>query len=115
VLRELEKIGFSDMRRFAKWGPGGVSLLSSEGLSDEDAACISEVSESTSKDGGSIRFKLHDKKASLELLGKHLKLFTEKHEHSGPDGKPIEFNSLTDEQLDAKLSALLEKVPKEKK
>lgn len=24
-----------------------------------------------------------------ELLGKHKKLFTDKHEHSGPDGKPI--------------------------
>lgn len=24
-----------------------------------------------------------------ELLGKHLKLFTDKHEHSGPDGSPM--------------------------
>ena len=27
---------------------------------------------------------------AFENLGKHLKLFTEKHEHSGPDGGPIE-------------------------
>ncbi|QRF55320.1 terminase small subunit [Variovorax paradoxus] len=28
---------------------------------------------------------------SQELLGKHLKLFTEKHEHGGLDGGPIQF------------------------
>lgn len=27
---------------------------------------------------------------ALELLGKYLKLFTDKHEHTGEDGKPIE-------------------------
>lgn len=39
------------------------------------------------------------------------------HEHSGPDGKPIEsFNksTLTDEELDLKLTALLEKQAKGK-
>lgn len=44
-----------------------------------------------------------DKLKALELLGKHLKLFTEKHElaHS--------FDMLTDEQLQARLNVLLEK------
>jgi phage terminase small subunit len=27
-----------------------------------------------------------------ELLGKHLKLFIERHQHEGPDGKPLTFN-----------------------
>lgn len=46
-----------------------------------------------------------------ELLGKHLKLFTEKHELSGPDGKPIALNhsQLTDEQLEAQIQAKLGK------
>lgn len=83
VLTELAKIAFSDMRKFSKWGPSGVSLIDSESLSDEDASCIAEVSETTSESGGSIKFKIHDKKAALELLGKHLKLFTDKVEHSG--------------------------------
>jgi phage terminase small subunit len=39
-----------------------------------------------------------------ELLGKHLKLFTEKHEHSGKDGGPIEFS---DSEAAAKLAAIL--------
>lgn len=44
-----------------------------------------------------------------ELLGKHLKLFTDKHEHSGPNGKPIEISAIPDEQLDAKIQAILAK------
>jgi phage terminase small subunit len=41
----------------------------------------------------------------FELLGKHLKLFTEKHEVSGPGGGPIktmttDLGKLTDEQLE---------------
>lgn len=110
VLKELAKIAFSDMRKFAKWGPGGVSLIDCSTLADEDAACVAEASESTSKDGGSIRFKLHDKKGALELLGKHLKLFTEKHEHSGPEGKAIPIATQTTEELQARLAELLAKV-----
>lgn len=34
--------------------------------------------------------KLSDKIKALELIGKHHKLFTDKFEHSGKDGNPIE-------------------------
>lgn len=34
-----------------------------------------------------------------ELLGKHLKLFTDKHEHSGPNGEPITLVRLIAEPL----------------
>jgi phage terminase small subunit len=36
------------------------------------------------------RFKLADKRRPLVDLGKHLGLFREKVEHSGPDGGPVE-------------------------
>jgi phage terminase small subunit len=36
----------------------------------------------------------------LELLGKHLKLFTDKHEHSGPNGAPITVATLDVSKLD---------------
>jgi phage terminase small subunit len=83
VIQELAKLGFSNMRTFTKWGPRGVTLLDSDELTEDDAACVSEVSETVTESGGSVRFKLHDKKGALELLGKHLKLFTDKVEHSG--------------------------------
>lgn len=78
VVNELKKIGFSDMKKYVTWGPGGVTLKDSSELEDEDAACISEVSESKAITGGSIKFKLHDKVKSLELLGKHLGMFADR-------------------------------------
>ena len=90
VLEELSKLGFSDIRNYVKWGSASVKLIDSDELSDE-AAAVAEVSQTPTQYGNSIKFKLHDKKGSLELLGKHLKLFTDKQEHSGPDGSPITF------------------------
>ncbi len=90
IVDELARIGFSDMRKFTKWGKSGVTLADSAELEEDDARCVSEVSESVTKDGGTIRFKLHDKVAALTLLGKNLGMFTEKHEHAGAGGGPIE-------------------------
>lgn len=85
VLRELAKIGFSDIRKAVKWGEGigvtneageiviahGVSLIGSADLDDETAAAIAEVSQT--KDG--LKVKLYDKKSALVDLGKHLGMF----------------------------------------
>lgn len=90
VVLELARIGFSDMRRFTTWGARGVTLTSSEALEDDDARCVAEVSETTSQYGGSLKFKLHDKVGALTLLGKHLGIFPDKHEHTGKNGGPIE-------------------------
>lgn len=88
VIRELARIGFSDMRRFARWDEDGVTMIPSDELSSEDAAAISEVSEhSTVKvtargDGEkrveervlnrTLRFKLHSKTEALAKLAEHL-------------------------------------------
>lgn len=58
------------------------------------------------------KIKLWDKPKSLELIGKHLRLFTDVHELSGPNGKPIETLNkadLSDEQLNAKIQNLIAK------
>lgn len=75
VLRELALLGFSNMRDFADFGPHGVKLKELAAMSEDAARCVAEVSESTSKDGGSIRFKLHDKKGALDSIAKHLGMF----------------------------------------
>ena len=97
IERELARIAFSDMRRYAQWGPtaaalqsmaeareanqgldpmeqtpaNGVMLLSSEQLTDDEAAAVSQVTEEC-KPGGAIKYglKLYDKVKALELLGK---------------------------------------------
>ena len=77
VIAELRRIGFSKMDDFAEWDGDDVTLLPSEDLDEDAARCISEVSQTITKDGGSIRFKLHDKVQALDKLGKYFKLFTD--------------------------------------
>ena len=77
VVLELSRIAFSDARKVFRWGPDGVTLIDSDDLSDDDAATIAEVSETTSESGGTIRGKRYDKVKALELLGRHLGMFTD--------------------------------------
>lgn len=58
--------------------------------------------------GANIEF--HDPVAALEKIGKHHKLFVERQEHTGKDGKPIEFDNvgLSDDERANRIIALLE-------
>ena len=100
VLKELAKIGFSNMRDYASWNDKEVKLVDSHNLTEDQAAGVVNVSQTITKDGGSIKFKLSDKVNALELLGKHLGLFKEVYDVNmgncgssrlGDDGKVIQF------------------------
>ena len=57
----------------------------SEGASRAVAEVVETRNTFTNKDGSSserviVKFKLHDKKGALELLGKHLGMFSDKYE-----------------------------------
>jgi len=94
VLHELGKLGFSDVTDYLQIKTERilvdrdpetdepiseirqlVLLKDTDQIPEEKRAAIAEVRQN--KDG-SIGFKLHDKKGSLELLGRHLSMFTEK-------------------------------------
>lgn len=75
VIAEIAKIAFADPRKVMTWGPGGVELKDSETLTDADAAIVSEVSESISQSGSSIKVKLHSKLDALEKLAKHIGVY----------------------------------------
>ena len=85
VLKELARIAFADPRNVFEWGPGGVTLRDSASLSDDDAAAVAEVSQTITDSGGSTKGKMYDKQRALELLGRHLGMFTDKvqMDHSG--------------------------------
>jgi phage terminase small subunit len=87
VLEELVAVGFAHMGQYATWGPRGVTLVDSETV---DSRAVAEVKETTTQHGGSMGIKLHDKVATLKLLGQHIGLFVERHEISGPGGDAIE-------------------------
>ena len=92
VLRELAKIGFSDIRNVIRWGNTtirktvnaegeeveepyhGIAVVDSSEISDDAAAAISEISET--KEG--LKVKLHDKKGALVEIAKHLGMFVQK-------------------------------------
>jgi phage terminase small subunit len=75
VLKELARLGFSDMRNLSKWGPGGVLLKDSTKLDDDSAAAVAEVSQAETRQGKNVKIKLHDKPQALDKLARHLGLF----------------------------------------
>lgn len=86
VLKEIAKIGFCDLKEaFDENG----DLKDVKDIPDNILAAISNVKIVTNpaKEGEDITYtkelKLWDKKGALELLGKHLGLFTEKIDLSG--------------------------------
>lgn len=71
VVRELARIGFADLSDISEWDSGGFTLKPSSELSRDDTACIAEMVQTTTKDGGSFRVKLHNKVDALKELAKH--------------------------------------------
>ena len=94
VLSELSSIGFSNMLNYMKVTEEGDAYVDLSSLTQEQAVAIQEITvdeytEGRGKDARKVKrtkFKLVDKIRSLELLGKHLKLFTERIEVTGLAG-----------------------------
>jgi len=122
VLHQLAKIAFGDIKDFVTFEERRTEYTTDEDSegntvkiqkeysavrirpSDEvDGTLLAEVAET--KDG--LKIKRHDSLKALELIGKHLGMFTEKHEHEiyGKDGGPIQtqvdLSGLTLEELRA--------------
>lgn len=100
VLNELAKIGFADIRKALRWGSevqivnpetgetaisNGVELIASDLIDDSTAAAVSEISQTAN----GIRIKLHDKRAALVDIGRHLGMFKDKIEVTGKNGAPL--------------------------
>ena len=78
VIQELALVAFANMADYAAWDSSGVTLKASTALTAAQTRVVGEVSQTISKDGGTVRFKLHSKVAALAHLGKHLGLFPDK-------------------------------------
>jgi phage terminase small subunit len=118
ILQEIAALGFANMKDYLTFGENGEVNVDWTKLTEEQAKAIAEVTietypERTGKsdeDGKPvfeevkrIRFKLHDKKGSLELLGRHHKLFTDNVAHVNPDGSAMaQATSIKIELVDAK-------------
>lgn len=114
VLREIAKLAFGNIKNL--YGKDGKLIPVNE-LPVDVAATLTEVTEKQLGKGDDApilerKYKAADKKASLELLGKHLKLFTDKIEHTGADGGPIE--TITSDMDPKKASKLYQEMIEDK-
>lgn len=115
VLAELGRIGFANMLDYMRVGLDGDPVLDFSALTREQAAALTEVTVEDFKDGRGpdardvrrVKFKLADKRAALVDIGKHLGMFTEKHELTGKDGGPIEVAEITAEEAARRIAFVL--------
>jgi phage terminase small subunit len=120
VLKELAKIGFADIRKAVKWSPSlgeqvvgddvvqtnGVMLVDSDSIDDDTAAAVAEISQTAQ----GVKIKFHDKRAALVDIGRHLGMFTDKVEHTGKNGGPIEYANMTKDDIKRRLKEIDERV-----
>ena len=96
VLAEYKKIGLADIKDFVSFSTvktevgfdeetgkpiyGYKQIVEAKPSNEIDGTMVNEVS--IGKDG-TFKFKLHDKKGALDMIGKHLGMFIEKLELNG--------------------------------
>ncbi len=83
VLMELGRLGFADITDIVDAATGELR----EGVSKDDAAAVASIRVKRGADFTEREVRLWDKNRSLELLGKHLGLFTERMQIEG--GVPV--------------------------
>jgi len=119
VLREYAKLGFFDPRNL--FLPDG-SPVPIQALDDDTAAAIAgldvlEVYEGTGADrkfvGYVKKYKIASKIGALDSMAKHLGLFIDRQEITGPDGGPLQMQvsriaGMTETELDAARKLLAE-------
>lgn len=117
VILELATIAFSDINDFLEIDSEGVvkgKILAS--LPEGATRAIKKIkqkkvvllaNEKETLQSVTLEFELWDKPKSLELLGKHLKLWLDRKEITGKDGGPIQvenngldLSQLTDDEFD---------------
>jgi phage terminase small subunit len=103
VLEEIAKLAFSNIGDYHRISSEGEPFVDLSNLSRDQMAALTELQVEDYTDGRGdnsrdvrrVKIKLADKKAALELLGRHLKLFTDKVDLTS-DGKQLK--SLTSER-----------------
>lgn len=101
ILAEIKKMAFANMLDYMTIDKDGSAFVDLSKLTREQAAAISQLEvesywdKDLKKTVKKIKFKLADKYKGQELLGRHRKLFIDKHEITGKDGAPLVLPDLT--------------------
>ncbi len=95
VINEIAKVAFFDIGEiFDEAGnllhPDQIPENARQALASIETSNITEGKGDNATPVTVRKIRFHDKLKALEQLGRHLGLFVERHEHSGPGGGPIE-------------------------
>ena len=83
VVYELAQLAFADLGNYIDVENGTLTIRD---LEDIDTSVLSEATHSVTDKSSVIKIKMHDRLKALELLGRHLAMFTDKTDHSNKDG-----------------------------
>lgn len=78
VIQELARIAFLRSDDIFEIVGGSVRVKDTSEMSEDARSSLSGASETITEKGGTVRVQIADKVKSLELLGKHLALFTDR-------------------------------------
>lgn len=76
-LEQVRNATMFDPRNILDWGGESVNLKESVELDLKDARMITEISCTTTKDGGTTKLKFVSKEKAFELLGKYLAILSD--------------------------------------
>lgn len=89
VLEELAHLAFYDPTQLFKIEQGSLIIADTDSLPEREKRALVQASELSGK-VSKLEVKMADKLGALQMLGKHLKMFTDKTEIGVEDGKPLE-------------------------
>ncbi|MCH8988048.1 MAG: terminase small subunit [Chloroflexi bacterium] len=73
VVQEMARLAFSNMADYLEWGPDGVRIKDLAELTHGASRAVSEITETVNEGKRTLKFKLHDKKGTLDSLSNHLR------------------------------------------
>ena len=97
VVAELARLAFADTTTAVRIEGGRVVVQDTDEMDENTRRAISEISETVTTNGGTLKVKFHDKVKALELLSRHLGILNDK----------LSVNAKTEVSCDEGLEALL--------
>ena len=91
VLQQLKKMAGSNITDVANITNNTMKVKDTDLLPKDIQESIEEISETRTKEGGSLKIKMHSKSKALELLGKYAGMFDSKIELSGSVDLPVTY------------------------
>ena len=76
VVLELARIAYARITDVVDSGPDGLTLKQPSDVPDDAAAAVAELRQIQGRSGRNLRVRMYDKLRALEVLGKHLGLFS---------------------------------------